>query len=682
MPSTPKEKTKKQSNPTQIRPASITTTTTDEDIQDVREWGSALSTPTKSVLKEKSEVPQSPKRIKKELRYRKTSGTTWDVQFSNNGKYVFYNDAVEVVVLDLEKGEEVLRKWTGSDYSMGACTPDSKSVVVLNGQNEVRLYDIATGTMTKRVEIVKLFGEKKWLSCPQISPHDSNLLISGSGTGKFIVYDMEKKCNKWDVNVPMIDTGSDIRAIAISNNINPPMIALSGDNKYVTVVDEMNGTLYAHFFPGKKGYKTTALAFSPDDKLLAIGDWGGYLTVISTEANRVKWAIQYRIYLNASLNDADFSSDGKWLACAANRSCVVLVDVATGAILRTIKDPKGGNAMSLSLSPDCQYIAVGYGDPANGFAIYDLVPSSSTLIQEAPESTEENEMLTVHQCTLSPCGRWVLVRIGKRNIYIYKISSVDEYTSKTVVFEKEMASDFDKNSNFSYDGNMVGISTDTGMHLVKLNTNDETWPKEPNKVFGNHYSFAIFGKQSNICFYGLVAYQYVHDLDNDKQKLALRETQVNDAIFTHQDTRLVVINILYQLKVYNLDKDSSHATVLCNLFTVNIVDTSPINSNIIIGCENTTYTFCTFNLETKEFQKTKIPFTSMAAVIANPDTVVLYKHRYNMEIAATPYHKSTHTLDASSSHRMAGLFGGALSRPDCDSVRSISYCKKTKLVGV
>ena len=64
MPSTPKEKTKKQSNPTQIRPASITTTTTDEDIQDVREWGSALSTPTKSVLKEKSEVPQSPKRIK------------------------------------------------------------------------------------------------------------------------------------------------------------------------------------------------------------------------------------------------------------------------------------------------------------------------------------------------------------------------------------------------------------------------------------------------------------------------------------------------------------------------------------------------------------------------------------------------------------------------------------------
>ena len=116
----------------------------------------------------------------------------------------------------------------------------------------------------------------------------------------------------------------------------------------------------------------------------------------------------------------------------------MLVDVATGAILRTIKDPNGGYPFSVSFSPDCQYIAVGYGDPANGFAIYDLAPPSATLIQEAPESTEENEMLTVYQCTLSPCGRWVLVRIGKRNFYIYKISSADGYTSKTKVFEKAL----------------------------------------------------------------------------------------------------------------------------------------------------------------------------------------------------------------------------------------------------
>ena len=52
-----------------------------------------------------------------------------------------------------------------------------------------------------------------------------------------------------------------------------------------------------------------------------------------------------------------------------------------------------------------------------------------------------------------------------------------------------------------------------------------------------------------------------------------------------------------------------------------------------------------------------------------------------MEIAAA-YNKTTNTLDNSSSRGLAGLFGAALSRPDCDDVRNISYCKKTKLVGV
>ena len=59
-----------------------------------------------------------------------------------------------------------------------------------------------------------------------------------------------------------------------------------------------------------------------------------------------------------------------------------------GATLRTIKDPNGGNLHSVLFSG--QHTA-GYGDSANGFAIHDLAPPSSTLIQTAPESMEENE---------------------------------------------------------------------------------------------------------------------------------------------------------------------------------------------------------------------------------------------------------------------------------------------------
>ncbi len=66
-------------------------------------------------------------------------------------------------------------------------------------------------------------------------------------------------------------------------------------NLIVTVVNEMTGKLYAKFFPGEKAYITTGLAFSPDDTLLAIGDSGKYLSVVSTEAVNVKWTIQYRV---------------------------------------------------------------------------------------------------------------------------------------------------------------------------------------------------------------------------------------------------------------------------------------------------------------------------------------------------------------------------------------------------
>ena len=56
MPTTPiKNKSKK----TQIRPTSITTTIDDDDIHDVREWGSAISTPTKSPLSKEKKLVHS-----------------------------------------------------------------------------------------------------------------------------------------------------------------------------------------------------------------------------------------------------------------------------------------------------------------------------------------------------------------------------------------------------------------------------------------------------------------------------------------------------------------------------------------------------------------------------------------------------------------------------------------------
>ena len=159
MPTTPiKNKSKK----TQIRPTSITTTIDDDDIHDVREWGSAISTPTKSPLsKEKKLVPQSPKKIKNDLRYRKTSNVTWDCQFSSDGKYVYYNDYYKAVVLDLEKGKEIMREETGNYKGTAAITPDSKHIVIMQF-DDIQLYEIATGKLKKNIHINIWNKKLKW----------------------------------------------------------------------------------------------------------------------------------------------------------------------------------------------------------------------------------------------------------------------------------------------------------------------------------------------------------------------------------------------------------------------------------------------------------------------------------------------------------------------------------------
>ncbi len=96
------------------------------------------------------------------------------------------------------------------------------------------------------------------------------------------------------------------------------------------------------------------------------------------------------------------------------------------------------------------------------------------------------------------------------------------------------------------------------MHLFKLNEEDNTWPETPNRVYGDSYSLAVFGKQSNICFYGCLTSQYVVDIDQKKQLLEMREAQVNDAVFTHNDTRLIITNDSSELKLYHLKPDSAN----------------------------------------------------------------------------------------------------------------------------
>ena len=69
--------------------------------------------------------------------------------------------------------------------------------------------------------------------------------------------------------------------------------------------------------------------------------------------------------------------------------------------------------------------------------------------------------------------------------------------------------------------------------------------EKSTKVYDDYFLHLLY-LENNQIFVCIVVLQpeYVHDMENDKNILKLQEMQVYGAIFTHNDTRLVIMEIL------------------------------------------------------------------------------------------------------------------------------------------
>jgi WD40 repeat protein len=98
----------------------------------------------------------------------------------------------------------------------------------------------------------------------------------------------------------------------------------------------------------------TSLAFSPSDRLLAIGGKDGRLTIFDIETGR---RLQERRPLRSRVVGMEFSSDGSTLYVAGENKEIVQVDLLSGDILREqVTDEK---ILSLDVSPDGRMVLVG-----------------------------------------------------------------------------------------------------------------------------------------------------------------------------------------------------------------------------------------------------------------------------------------------------------------------------------
>ncbi|MBL8792649.1 MAG: PD40 domain-containing protein [Planctomycetia bacterium] len=279
-------------------------------------------------------------------------------------------------------------------------TPDGKTLISASYDHTLRYWDLAAAakgedtivlqtkkaqnkepvpTLTHKVELQPaektLTGHKDWVQAVALST-DGNTLVSGDDKGVVIVWDRPAgtESRRWQLKgwAFAIALSPDAKLAAVAERI--PLIFDSGRQAALRLWDVSTGQMVKDFSAqqGTRGEHFGAIAWSPDGKLLAVGqgnESNGKIYLLDAETGKKVQELAGHL---SGVNELTFLDGGKQLLSTGRDTCLRVWQTSDGKKLAEVGKPRGGQFKdwyhAMSLSADQKYLAA--ADMAGAVAVY------------------------------------------------------------------------------------------------------------------------------------------------------------------------------------------------------------------------------------------------------------------------------------------------------------------------
>ena len=210
------------------------------------------------------------------------------------------------------------------------------AAVLASGNDDLILWDVATGTLTSRVE------QESWVTALAFSP-DGRTLATGHDDGRVRFWDVATQ--QFNGQVEACSKPVPVSAIAFGPN--GDFVATAGEDRAVRVWDAVTHKVVAELVSHTD--RVPALAWRPDGGLLISAGWD-----TSARVWRPPQA-EPLMLLNSHADQVHalaYSPDGKYLACADSDFDIYLWTDAEKATRGPVLRGHGDEIRALAFSPD------------------------------------------------------------------------------------------------------------------------------------------------------------------------------------------------------------------------------------------------------------------------------------------------------------------------------------------